>query len=169
MDTTKTCKKCNETKGLNEFYKNSKNKDGHDTKCIECEKARVRELVLANPDYYKEKNRRWKSKNHERYLEYMTEWNANNFHKRAASRNRYRAKNYGVLSTVVEADLLHLIDVYGWKCMVCQTEENLSWDHINPMSKGGTDTPDNLQILCVNHNSQKGTKMIDHRPSLNVG
>lgn len=39
----------------------------------------------------------------------------------------------------------------------------LSIDHIKPKSKGGTDDPMNLRVLCTTCNSAKGTK--DHWPS----
>jgi hypothetical protein len=38
-----------------------------------------------------------------------------------------------------------------------------SVDHVKPLSKGGTNTYDNLQLLCVNHNKAKGDEEIDYR------
>lgn len=47
----------------------------------------------------------------------------------------------------------------GFRCKVCQTSENLTVDHIIPISKGGTDEPSNLQTMCRKHNYEKGNKM----------
>ena len=45
------------------------------------------------------------------------------------------------------------------KCNGCQIAfhfRNLTVDHKHPQSKGGTDHPDNLQLLCQACNSTKG-------------
>ena len=45
----------------------------------------------------------------------------------------------------------------GGKCIVCGGTDNLHFDHIVPISKGGTsDTADNIQLLCARHNLAKG-------------
>ena len=46
----------------------------------------------------------------------------------------------------------------GHRCLYCGTSRRLSLDHIHPFSKGGTDTMENLQTLCVYCNSRKGAK-----------
>lgn len=46
----------------------------------------------------------------------------------------------------------------GAFCKVCGGWEGLTLDHIIPMSKGGSDDLDNLQILCAVCNSRKGAR-----------
>lgn len=46
----------------------------------------------------------------------------------------------------------------GAQCAHCGEEDNLSIDHIRPISKGGSDDLDNLQILCRSCNSRKGDR-----------
>lgn len=49
----------------------------------------------------------------------------------------------------------------GWRCVRCGTHEDLTVDHIVPISKGGADDPDdisNLQTLCKSCNSSKGNR-----------
>lgn len=48
-------------------------------------------------------------------------------------------------------------------CLVCKTTENLTVDHIVPVSKGGTNIYENLQTLCGEHNLEKGSNIIDYR------
>lgn len=41
------------------------------------------------------------------------------------------------------------------KCRYCMTKENLTIDHKNPVSKGGTNDIRNLQVLCERCNGFK--------------
>ena len=43
-------------------------------------------------------------------------------------------------------------------CRVAFPFRNFTVDHVTPRSRGGTDHPDNLQLLCGACNSQKGNR-----------
>jgi HNH endonuclease len=48
----------------------------------------------------------------------------------------------------------------GGKCVVCGAMDKLHFDHVVPISKGGTsNTADNIQLLCARHNLAKGTRL----------
>lgn len=47
----------------------------------------------------------------------------------------------------------------GYACKHCGTHEDLSIDHIFPVSKGGTNDLENLQTLCRPCNSRKGARV----------
>ena len=53
-----------------------------------------------------------------------------------------------------------LLHKYNFKCVHCDEKEvkKLTIDHIKPVSKGGSDSFINLQILCKSCNSRKGAK-----------
>ena len=46
------------------------------------------------------------------------------------------------------------------KCVYCGSDENLTIDHIHPVSKGGSNNVKNLQILCRDCNNEKADKII---------
>lgn len=61
------------------------------------------------------------------------------------------------------------VEIYtrdGFACLKCGDKNNLTLDHIKPISKGGKGIVENLQTLCSNCNVKKGSKEIDYR--LNV-
>jgi hypothetical protein len=47
----------------------------------------------------------------------------------------------------------------GGKCIECGSNENLEFDHIIPVSKDGSNTARNIQLLCEKCNRQKGAKL----------
>jgi HNH endonuclease len=47
----------------------------------------------------------------------------------------------------------------GGRCVMCGGADKLHFDHILPISKGGTsNTADNIQLLCARHNLSKGAQ-----------
>jgi hypothetical protein len=49
----------------------------------------------------------------------------------------------------------------GGKCVVCGSTDELHFDHIIPVAKGGTSLlADNIQLLCARHNLEKSDKII---------
>jgi 5-methylcytosine-specific restriction protein A len=79
---------------------------------------------------------------------------------RLADRRRGSAdqRGYGTAWRTLRAKLLR-----GSRCVVCghpgSTDNPLSLDHILPKARGGSDDPRNLQPLCRQHNSAKGTSL----------
>ena len=49
----------------------------------------------------------------------------------------------------------------GYQCVYCGATDELAIDHIFPFSRGGSNTPDNLQVLCRSCNSSKGDSIPD--------
>ena len=43
---------------------------------------------------------------------------------------------------------LEVLDRDRWRCQACGKAGMLEVDHIQPLEDGGSDEPDNLQVLC---------------------
>lgn len=61
-----------------------------------------------------------------------------------------------------------VFSIHGKFCLCCGSIYKLSLDHIIPVSKGGINSIDNLQPLCKNCNSKKGSKVIDFRKPCHI-
>jgi len=44
----------------------------------------------------------------------------------------------------------------GGRCVRCGSAKNLEFDHVIPLSKGGSNTARNIQLLCEKCNREKG-------------
>jgi 5-methylcytosine-specific restriction endonuclease McrA len=67
------------------------------------------------------------------------------------------------------AEWYELCEFYEFKCLRCGKQypfDNLTLDHVKPVSKGGSSFIWNTQPLCKSCNSIKGDKEIDYRKSL---
>jgi hypothetical protein len=51
---------------------------------------------------------------------------------------------------------LYVMSRDGGKCVKCEAKTNLEYDHIIPISQGGSNTVKNIQILCAACNRAKG-------------
>jgi len=63
----------------------------------------------------------------------------------------------------------NIFDRDGRECNYCGSQDDLHIDHIEPVSKGGNSTEDNLQVLCRGCNVLKGNRKVNHDLSLDQG
>jgi len=79
---------------------------------------------------------------------------------RELERIRAKAEFEGGYRTPIPEDVQILVwNRDGGKCVKCGGTENLEFDHIIPLSKGGSNTARNIQLLCEHCNRGKGAKI----------
>lgn len=81
---------------------------------------------------------------------------------RHAEANR-RARKAGSQGFVSASDWSDVLRILGSRCLCCGSVENLTQDHVTPLSKGGLHHPTNLQPLCRPCNERKQARMHDYR------
>jgi 5-methylcytosine-specific restriction endonuclease McrA len=84
-------------------------------------------------------------------------------HKRRAAAYGYSGEHF------TEEEWAELLELSGGRCLSCGTVEDLSADHIIPLSLGGANTIENIQVLCCECNNAKGAAVLDFRTLEKVG
>ena len=91
MADLKFCKICQQDKSLDEFYKNSKGRDGLDARCKLCRKAFSKEWVEKNPEKRKKIALDYFHRNTDHYQEYRE----THKEQKAATDKKYYENNPG--------------------------------------------------------------------------
>jgi 5-methylcytosine-specific restriction endonuclease McrA len=75
-----------------------------------------------------------------------------------AIRSARRARQKAADGRFTAADIRALETRQKGKCACCGKKRKLAVDHIVPLAKGGTNWPNNLQLLCTPCNASKSAK-----------
>lgn len=150
-ENMKLCSTCNTIKTREEFgYRFSV---GGSCKACRSEQEKLR--YKKNNDARREYAKNYRNNN----LEAVREMARKGAKVRSQRLNEARA--HGKVS---QSEKFELVAKFGYSCMCCGRTESITFDHIVPISAGGLDRIDNIQLLCVSCNSSKGSKVIDYRP-----
>lgn len=109
----------------------------------------------ADPEGARERWRRWYRANRERFISYVREWKRLHPEKTAHYARRRRAARTGAGGAHSTDQVLMLLEAYGWRCAYCGGDGRLTIDHVVPLSRGGSDSIDNLVPACGSCNSSK--------------
>jgi len=158
------CKSCHFENGKN--WRN-KNKDYASLKrkeTYENDKEKNHNYTRAwrknNPDLSKQKRHDHYIANKDRHNENCKAWNKNNKFKRIACWINQRAKKFDINGKINEEDIISIFINQKGLCNACSKDitNKFTVDHIVTMSKGGENTPKNIQLLCHFCNSSKADK-----------
>lgn len=123
------------------------------------ERARLQRLK--NPEYVKKMNAKRRADNPEKERQRCREWFANNPEKRVTYEQNRRARIRDVGGKLSHGLVERLFILQRGKC-ACGCGQPLGddfhRDHILPLTLGGTNTDDNIQLLRQRCNNQKYNK-----------
>ncbi len=137
------CFQCSREHGL-EVNREGCKRRYHANKELVAQKYRA--YYLKRRDYMLERAREYQRQNPEKV----------NFH--SSQRSAMRRSAEGKFTA---EDISRIREAQGEKCAACRISfmvRKESIDHINPLTKGGSNWPSNLQLLCGSCNSRKKNK-----------
>lgn len=175
-------KKCTGCKQLfprttDNFYSDKRAKDGLYSCCKSCFLIRAKKWrdkdveharAVALASYYKHHpkrlvaGKRYREADPQRWYKKNDRWAKNNPDKVRAKTLRHLALKNNAEGNHTESDVSLLYSEQEGRCAYCgiTLHSNYHVDHIHPLSKGGSNWPDNLAITCGYCNDSKADKML---------
>jgi len=99
----------------------------------------------------------WRKKNNERGYQWKKTPQGKAMANAASSAYRARLKQAPTIDGVNALEKEFRLNMKF--CNSCGTQDQLTLDHVVPLAKGGTHTPENWQCLCLRCNSSKSAKV----------
>ena len=172
---TKACSKCGEEKPFSEFSREPRRPCGIQAHCKACKAAYSRAYRKANPEKVAALSRAWAVANPDKRDTSRRAWKAAHPEEHAASQRAYqtanpeknsaRARNYyarklGNGGAHTAKDVQAQYDHQQGRCYYCDVlvYDDYHVDHVIPISKGGSNGPENLVISCPPCNRSKHNK-----------
>jgi 5-methylcytosine-specific restriction endonuclease McrA len=153
--------------------------------CKKCNAYTERYTVGTCKICVRAKNNAWAARNRETLNAKCRQWNADNADSKRATNAKYRSANKGLINErrkvkrlldpslernksakrraakgILPKDIVkRLLVLQQWKCRCCgeSLESGYHLDHIIPLSRGGTNSKENVQLLLPKCNQQKYT------------
>lgn len=99
----------------------------------------------------------WQDRNPEKVRATHNAWQKANSESRAAKERNRRAKKKAAEGHHTKEDVRNIYEAQKGQCAYCQKQVGSTYhvDHIQPLAKGGSNWPDNLQITCPPCNLKK--------------
>ena len=128
--------------------------------------SKARERRKQDLEHYREIGRNSYDRHAVARRKYSLEYYKLHPEKSVAASNRRRALKLASEGSHTEEEWEELKAFYDHRCLRCGKQEpdiKLTRDHIIPLTRGGRDSIDNIQPLCVRRNSKKNHQHIDYR------
>lgn len=149
----KLCRRC-----YNEFSRKEEN-DKSWRRVYVCTDCQSKARDASNQAYYERRRLvRYKNVDVEKRRAYLREWSSRNrdkiAHYKALRRSKYKEGNTPEIKEFIKS----LYTNVDRKCRYCPETDNLTLEHILPLSRGGVHECENLDLACSTCNSRKKDK-----------
>jgi 5-methylcytosine-specific restriction endonuclease McrA len=129
------------------FHRQKNGKYGFTSKCKDCKNKQIADWTARNPEMSRAQKMRWKNLNYDKYLQ--------------IKRDDQRRRKYNLKSGKVSVeDWNEMLKECNYSCLHCGITDDITQDHIIPLSKGGQNVIENIQPLCRSCNSSKRDKIL---------
>lgn len=136
-------------------------------------KQRAYEWAKANPEKTAEAKSRWMQSNRKKHNINVSAWSKRNRPAKRIHWQNYKARKLAAGGTFTKQDIKEIFNHQNGVCAICRVDISLFYhiDHIMPLSLGGSNGKENIQLLCPPCNLHKGAKHPDEYMSKlkNVG
>lgn len=157
----KFCNRCKDQKPLQAFSKNARQEDGLCRECKDCAKARAKARYKKCGQKMRQQMATLRLNDYERRLEIERASRARRKEIQRPLKNaRQQIRNRLLSGNAFKLLSKEIANLYKQPCYNCGTRDNLSIDHIIPLSRGGNHSIGNLMTLCRPCNSSKGKKLL---------
>ncbi len=127
--------------------------------CKPCDAERSRINYEKNREKRIETMRAWRAANPDKAYQATKNWKVNNPDKvRVHDSNKRVRREFLIADQVLPPDTLEILkEKFGETCLSPGCDRvDVTMDHVVPLVLGGRHHIDNLQLLCISHNSSKG-------------
>ncbi len=135
-------------------------------RCKPCRRKTLAAWYASNPQRQLDAKHRYQANHPERVAKQRSDYKSLRSTKLKEVLYLSRARTNGVpaVNPWTEMDYWQLFHIaQAARCALCgrmNDDAPLTVDHIVPVSKGGSDDRDNIQLLCLSCNSRKGTRIM---------
>lgn len=182
----KWCRKCNTLyPATTDYFYNNKTRNGLYASCKSCHYLTTRDWQKRNREYWNGLNHNWMLMHPDKMKISRDNWLKTkigkdtikrlrvSYRKRHPEKVKARSKKGKAKRRMVEAnaegnhttqDIIELFNEQNGQCAYCgirlfwEIKGDIHLEHIIPLSRGGTNWPDNLCLSCKNCNEEKSTK-----------
>jgi len=155
------CQTCKIEKSLSDFHKNKNMISGHTAQCKHCTSLRSKRRYQKDGVKIRQQMAEQRRINYEHRIEIERKSRSKNKEKYRPIKNATQSKRNRLLNKK-EYKILpkELYKVYNSSCWACGGIQNISLDHIVPLSRGGAHSVGNMLSLCRSCNSSKGNRLL---------
>ena len=167
----KKCNKCGETKELGDYKKDRRLSDGRTNTCKVCynaysrsprfaaaNKERCDKWVKENPKRSREIKQKYADENKETIYAWKRKYYKENPDKARKFRSKRRALVKGAETNHISDE--EISTLYSSPCFYCGDTDNITMEHLVPLSRGGRHSIGNLAPMCESCNKSKQDKLL---------